>query len=294
MANIRDRIMLPGQGTHTDGGNYIQTSPFDSGQNGPTGQVGKFVTNAHHLRRNVIARVMEYPRWVQYMPQPRVWMMAIKSFVEVHSLITGLDKTLTHDPVATQQGRNNRTQYEGGMVTEAQSSITHTSPDKHGKVFQNLFRAWLIYGIMDFETGHPGIAALNPNVPDHLPDMYSMTVLYMEPDAYQRRPVNAWWCTNMIPETAGQDIGERDPNTGPQTNELSISFTSQQWTGWGAMKAAETELERMRLHGLRPMTRKLWLTPGQQQEGINKDVEGTPGGYNYVASEFMSNQERDA
>jgi hypothetical protein len=152
--------------------------------------------------------------------------------------------------------------------------------------------AWLVYGVCDPQTGHPGLAAINPNVPDHLPDMYSMTVLFIEPDAYQRKPQNAWWLTNMIPETAGQDIGERETNTGPQINELSIAFTSQQWTGWGPMQAAAKELDRMKLYGLRPYERKLWLTPSQQTDGINPDVNATPGGYNSVSDEQMANQMR--
>ncbi|MGL5397210.1 MAG: hypothetical protein ACRDBQ_18335 [Shewanella sp.] len=290
---IKDRLIQPNQGLAIDGGSYEQVNPFSSGQQGPVGQVGKFVTNAHRLRRNVIARVMEFPRWVDYMPNPSIWRQAIKSFIEVHTTITGLDKTLSHEAVQTQQGRNNRTQYEAGMVTEALSSVTHTTADKHGKVFQNTLAAWLIYGIMDPQTGHPGIAAINPNVPDHLPDMYSMTTLYFEPDAYQRKVVNAWWLTNMIPETAGQDIGERDPNAGPQTNELSISFVSQQWTGYGPMQAAQQELERMKLYGLQPHRRKLWLTPSQQNDGINPDVQATAGGYNSVSDEMLANQIRN-
>lgn len=287
---LTDRLVLPDQGLHVDGGKYDMVNPFNSGQNGPVGQVGKFVTNAHRLRRNVIARVMEFPKWVDYMPNPAIWRQAIKSFIEVHSTISGLDKTLSHEAVQTQQGRNNRIQYEAGMVTEAISSVTHTTPDKHGKVFQNMLWAWLTYGIMDKDTGHPGIAAINNNVPDFLPDMYSMTVLYIEPDAYQRKAQNAFWLTNMIPEAAGQDTGDRDPNTGPQTNELSITFTSQQWTGWGAMQAADLELERMKLYGLRPYARKLWLTPSQQTDGINPDVNATSGGYRTVSDEFMTNQ----
>ena len=292
MGAIKERLVQPNQGFHIDGGSYDMVNAFGSGQNGPVGQVGKFVTNAHRLRRNVIARVMEFPRWVDYMPNPSIWRQAIKSFIEVHTTITGLDKTLSHEAVQTQQGRNTRVQYEAGLVTEALSSVTHTTPDKYGKVFQNMLAAWLIYGLCDPQTGHPGIAAINPNVPDHLPDMYSLTVLYIEPDAYQRKAQNAWWLTNMIPETAGQDIGERDPNAGPQTNELSISFTSQQWTGWGPMQAAQSELERMKLYGLRPMERKLWLTPSQQNDGINPDVNATQGGFNTVSDEFMANQMR--
>lgn len=291
MAGLTERLILPADGLHIDGGDYQMVRPFDSGMQGPANQTGKYVTNASRLRRNLIARVMEYPRWVDYMPNPAVWRQAIKTFIEVHSTFSGLDKGLTAEYVQTQQGRNNRQQSEAGLVTEAQSSITHTGVDKDGKVFQNMFSAWLIYGVCDPQTGHPGIAAINPNVPDFLPDMYSMTVLYFEPDAYQRKVVNAWWCTNMAPESNGPDIGERDPNSGPQTNELSISFTSQQQTGWGVMQAAQQELQRMKLNGLRPMTRKMWATPGQQHEGgPNPDVDGTLGGYRSVADDFMSHQ----
>lgn len=286
---IQNRLILPNQGLHVDGGSYQMVNPFESGQLGVVGQVGKFITNASRLRRNIIPRVMEFPRWVDYTPNPAIWRQAIKSFVESHCTITGLDKTLTAEYVTTNQGRNNRVQYEAGAVSEAVSSVTMTTPDKDGKVFQNMLTAWLTLGVCDPQTGHPGIAALNPNVTDFLPDMYSMTVLFFEPDAYFRKPVNAWWITNMAPETAGQDIGEKDPSQGPQTNELSISFTGQQWTGWGPMEAARVELERMKLYGLRPNTRKLWLTPSQQTDGVNADVLATAGGAESVADQYRNN-----
>ena len=58
------------------------------------------------------------------------------------------------------------------------------------------------------------------------------------------------------------------------------------------MQAAQSELERMKLYGLRPMERKLWLTPSQQNDGINPDVNATQGGFNTVSDEFMANQMR--
>lgn len=281
--SIQDRLISPNQGIHMGGTQNI-VNPFTSGQQGPVGQVGKYVTNASRLRRGVIPRVMEFPHWVEYMPNPQIWRMAIKSFIEVHTTMSGLDKGLTAEYVETQQGRNNRIQYEAGNVVEAQSSINHTTVDKHGKVYQNMLTAWLRYGVCDTETGHPGIAAINPNVPDHLPDMYSMTTLYLEPDAFLRKVVNAFWETNMAPRTNGPDIGDRDPNQGPQTNELSIDFTSQQDTTWGVMQLAQRELERMKLHGLRPMERKAYM------DSVKADVDATPGGYYNVASDLENNR----
>lgn len=276
------RIIDPSEGYHL-GGSQNMVNAFEAGQMGPTGQIGKYVNNTTHLRRNVIARVMEFPRWVEYMPNPAIWRRAIKSWIETHSTIEGLDKGLSAEYVETVQGRNNRTQFDGGNVTEAQSSISHNGVDKHGKVFQNLFTAWLRYGVCDPETGHPGIAAINSSVEDFLADMFSMTVLYIEPDAYQRKAVNAWWCTNMAPRSNGQDVGSRDPNQGPQSNELSIEFTSQQDTTWGVMELANRELERMKLYGLRPMERKAWM------EAVKGDVDATTGGYFNVADELTNN-----
>lgn len=92
---------------------------------------------------------MEFPRWWITCRTLQMWRQAIKSFIEVHSEITGLDKTLSHAAVETQQGRNNRTQYEAGLVTEALSSVTFTTPDKLGKVYQNMLWAWLVYGVCD-------------------------------------------------------------------------------------------------------------------------------------------------
>lgn len=276
---ISDRL-IPAGSDLAMGGKQNIVNPVTSGQQGPTGQVGKYVTNASRLRRNTIPRVMEFPRWTEYMPNPQEWRMAIKAFIEVHTTISGLDKGITNELVETQQGRNNRTQYEAGNAVEAQSSINHTSVDKHGKYFQNMLTAWIRYGCCDPHTGHPGIASFGKNPPDHLPDMYSMTCLYIEPDAYQRHAVNAWYQTNMIPRSNGPDIGDRDPNQGPQTVELSIDFTSQQDTTWGVVELANRELDRMKLGGMQPWARKAW------KDKVDAKVDGTVGGYYNVASEL--------
>lgn len=287
---IKDRLIPLGQSGIEMGGVHDMVNPFESGQNGPVPQIGKYITNASHLRRNLVARVLEFPRWVDYMPNPGVWKAAIKSFIEVHTTFSGLDKGLQAEYNSTQQGRNNVQHHDAGIVTENQSSINHTTVDKFGHVYRNLFTAWLKYGVCDPHTGHPGIAAINPNVPDHLPDMYCMTVIYFEPDAYQRKVVNAWWMTNMAPTSNGPDIGDRDPNNGPQTVEMSIDFVSQQDTSWGAVRAAQAELDRMRLSGLRPYERKAWLTPSQQNQGANPDVIAAAGGSDAVIRDLEANR----
>ncbi|MCU6209467.1 hypothetical protein, partial [Enterobacter cloacae] len=103
--------ILPDQGLHVDGGQYDMVNPFSSGQNGPVGQVGKFVPNGHRLLRNVIARVMDCPRCGDYMPSPQQWRRAIESFIEVAATITGLHKYPGAKNVEPYHGRNSRGQY---------------------------------------------------------------------------------------------------------------------------------------------------------------------------------------
>ncbi|MCT7475841.1 hypothetical protein N5V81_12730 [Escherichia coli] len=161
---------------------------------------------ASRLRRNVIARVMEFPRWVDYMPNPADVASGYQVLYRGSLEITGLDKTLSRAAVETQQGRNNRTQYEAGLVTEALSSVTFTTPDKLGKVYQNMLWAWLQFTVFAIPRLVTQAWRNQPErFPDHLPDVQHDRAVHIgAPDAYQRKPQNAWWL-------AEHDSGNRRP-----------------------------------------------------------------------------------
>ena len=257
---------------------------FVGGQNGPTLNIGRYVNNAAYISRPVISRVVTFPRWVDYMPNPKVFRTAIKTFFEVQTKIDGLQKGLQAEFNEQEIGAAGHRQYDLTKVTMTMSDITHTMQDKYGLPYQNLFNIWLRYGMMDPESMVPLITVLNSSVTDLLPDMYCATVLYFETEPRGMTVQKAWLVTNMAPRNAGQDEGRRDLTAPGQPLELAIPFTGLQDTSVGVIEFAQAELDKMNRDGLNTLTRKSYV------DAIDANVSATAGGYFERANEAAGEQ----
>ncbi len=272
--SLKDRMMDDNFGIHSTA---PMVNAFEGGQMGPLVNQGKYIQNAHYIKKNVISRVVEFPRWVQYMESPDSWRRAIKTFFEVHSKVDGLNKALTADFAETMIGAAGHRQFDLTKVSEEQSDITHTVTDKYGQVYKHLLDIWIRYGMQDPAAQVPLVALLTEEVTDALPDLYCATVLYYEPDPLHRKIQNAWLCTNMAPRLNGPDDGRKDLEAPGETVEMAIGFTSLQQCSYGVKQFAQEDLDRINRTGLNPLTRKAFVTE------IDADVQATKVGYHDIA-----------
>lgn len=270
-------------GYHQNGGLQTIIDASQGGQNGPAMQPGKYTQNAADVIRSWQVRVIDFPRWTYFMENPAAWQRAIKAFVETHTIHTGIEFGLSAEYLETQIGHSDKIQYDAGRVVEASSNVNMTTPDKYGAYFQRMLSTWLKLSVGDPATGRPSIAAINKDVKDHLPDMYSMSLLYYRTDAYNKEVLDAVYIVNMAPRSDGAAAGFRDHTAAPQLNEMSIDWTGLQTTGWGIMKMAQDDLERSKLFGLRPDLRKAWI------DGATPDVNSTTGGVSTVVDDIAKN-----
>lgn len=284
MATLKDRLLDSSNAFVSNTARTPVVNPFVGAQNGPLLNIGRYVNNAAYISRNVICRVVEYPRWVSYMSDPAVFRKAIKTFFEVQTKIDGLQKGLNVEFNEQEIGAAGHRQFDITKTTITQSDLTHTMQDKYGLPYQNLMSIWIRYGMMDPEAQIPLITMLSSTVTDMLPDMYSATVLYFEPDPRFQTVQKAWLMTNMAPRNNGQDEGRRDLTAPGQPLELAIPFTGLQDTSLGVMEFAQAELDKMNREGLNPMTRKAF------RASIDADVTATAGGYMERAKEAASEQ----
>lgn len=256
------------------------------GQNGPAPQIGKYVQNAADVNRSWQARVIDFPRWTYLMPDAANWQRAIKAMVETHAIITGINFGLTADYLETQIGYTEKIQYDAGRSVEQQSAINMSLPDKFGQYFYRLLTTWIRLGHTDPHTGRPGIAAINPNVRDALPDLWSMSTLFYSTDAFNRNVINAVYITNMGPRSDGAPEGWRDHTRTPQLNEMSIDWTGLQDTGYGVLRRAQEDLEKSKLFGLQPDRRAAWF------EGASPAAAAAVGGRDTVIEDIINNTVR--
>ena len=253
------------------------------GQNGPTTQIGKYVQNAGDVQRSWQVAVVDFPRWTYAMPNAADWQRAIKSMVETHAIITGINFGLTADYLETEIGPSKKIQYDAGSATEASSALNFSFPDKYGQYFYRLLNTWIKMSITDPKTGRPGIAAVNKTITDALPDLWGMSILLYNTDAFNRNVINAVYVTNMGPRTDGAPEGFRDHTATPRLNEMSIDWTGLQDTGYGVIQRAQEMLDESKLFGLQPDKREAWF------DGASPAVKAAIGGTSTVVDDILKN-----
>lgn len=225
------------------------------GQNGAAPMIDKYVQNAADKTYSWHIRVVEFPRWTYLMSDPVPWQRAIKALWEVHAIVTGIQFGLTADYLEQQVTFSNKVQYDSGQVIEASSSLNTSLPDKYGQYFYTLLHAWLKLSVGDPKTGRPGIAAVNPEVRDALPDLFSCSLLCFSTDPLNRKVKNAVYIVNVAPRSDGAPDGWKDHTSAPRLNEMSIDWTGYQDTGYGVVQRAQEELDNSGLFGLNPDAR---------------------------------------
>jgi hypothetical protein len=281
MADIKNRMIANSESKHSIA---PMANAFIAGQNGPVTDLSTVALNTSYTSRNVVCKILEFPEWVESMPEPEYWKRAIKTFFETHTQIDGLNKALTAEFAETLIGGGGQRQFELTDVKEEQSDITHTGPDSYNLGYQNMLSAWIRYGMMDPIAKVPLASVIDDSVTEQLLSFYSMTALYYEMDPLQKYPLRAWICTNMAPRLNGPDGARRQLDAPGEKNELAIQMTSLQQTGFGALQAAKQEIDRHNRLGLNTFTRQAFITEP------DPDVEATKVGYNATAEQAANSQ----
>lgn len=249
----------------------------NGGQNGPMPDIGQYVSSSSYVRRNLIAILIEAPRGFQDLENPEAYVEALKALVELHpKSIEGLNATLTVEFQETPVGGAGEMQQDISNVTRARSNPTFVWTEKYGKPVSNLLRHWITGLIMDPATKYPtvvtrGIRQSNPA--DLLPDYTGMTVLFIEPDPTHTKVVEAWLCTNMMPNGSGDITGRRDLTQGGETLDISIEFTALTQHGAGVVQFAQRQLDAMNLGGMNPNLQQAFV------QQVSADVDRGRAGY---------------
>ena len=80
-----------------------------------------------------------------------------------------------------------------------------------------------------------------------MPDMYSMSMLFIEPNATMTKVVQSWIGINMWPKTSGDNEAKHDKENPSETRELQIEFTGIYHYGPGVDFFAQKFLDSIKL-----------------------------------------------
>lgn len=265
------------------------------GQNGFIPDYRTYLSNSAYVQRNVIPFLIEYPRGFNHLPNPEIWIGTLKSLVETQALtIEGLNGKVNVSYTENAIGSSGEMQEDFTQVTRERSTPSFTWVERQGRPIHLFFNGWIFYLIGHPDTQTPMINSLPQNADkyfDFLPDFNSMSVLFVEPDPFQRRVVEAWLCVNMMPKTSGDLSGKRDLASAMSDRKVTIDFTAMTMMSLGVNQFGQWLLNQLNYVGLNPHTRRSAIETISANITEAKHEESASGNVNGITTEqFYSGQ----
>lgn len=255
------------------------------GQNGYAVNLPELQANQAYVRKQIVPVLLRAPKFFNYMPNPEKWYQALKALVELHvETIEGLNAGLTVDTDTVIVGGAGEMQDEYTDVKRARTEPVLGWTEKYGRPIQTLLEYWITYGMADPDTKFALAGTLDGTRPDdNLAEMYTMSMLFFEPDPYHRKIVKSWVVTNMFPKETGPIEGRRDKSAAGELLKLSIPFTGVAQYNLGSNVFAQGILDSMNLTNAVPYLRPSFIT------AVDSTISGAEGGYEKGAETIGTN-----
>ena len=274
MARLSDAILQNNQ-AYAAGRQNPMLDLTKGGQMGFAPDYTQWVSNQSYIRRNLFCLLVEPPRGFSYLQNGDKYTGVLKSLVELHALsIDGLQAGLEVETSETPVGGGGQVQQHFTNVTEARSNPVFRFDEKYGMPVASFFRSWITHLMMDPHSKVANIGTLSGNKPtDMLADMYSATMIFIEPDPTHTKVVKSWLCTNMFPTGTGEIVGRRDLTAAGEQTTYDINFTALTQFGLGVDQFAQRLLSNINITGANPYLRPAFVND------IAADVRAAAIGY---------------
>lgn len=244
------------------------------GQMGYANNLKEWVSNAAYVRRHIFPILIAQPSFFQNTSFGDKLTAQLRALVERHpTRIEGLNSSLEVEFAETPVGGAGEVQEEVTNVRRSPSKPSHSYFEKYGRPIQNFLEWWITFGLMDPDTKIANIGTLATAPTDMLPDRYTMTVLYIEPDAIHAKVAKSWLCANMMPRGTGEIIGSADRASAMNLQELSIEFTALTQRSNGVDYWAQQILNTVKITDANPYMRDAFY------KDITADVQRANTGY---------------
>ncbi len=273
MARLTDSLL--GQKAFARSANQPMIDITSGGQFGYAPNIAQYTSNAAYVRKNIFPIVLEAPRFFQLMPDPQKWVQSLKVLIENRSItIEGLNRTLKPEFDDHQVGGGGEIQQEVVDVKRTRSEPVHTFIEMYGAPITTFINYWIQYGMMDPETKYALVGTLSGQKPDDLlPDWFTATILYIEPDPLMRKVVKSWVCTNMMPMEGVEDIGKKDPTSPSEILKITMPFTAITQSGAGVNTFAQKIMDSIKITNANPYERASFI------QNISSDLQAIKEGF---------------
>ncbi len=292
MARLANAI-LQNTSAFAQGHNNPMVDLQNGGQMGFTPNYSQWVSNQQYIRKNLICLLIEAPIGFQYLPNPDVWVGTLRALVELHAIrITGLNARLTVEVAETPVGGGGNMQQDPTNVTRERSVPQFSWNEKYGMPVNMFHQGWITNLIMDPDTKFANVATLptgdtnSSNGPptDMLADMYTATMIFIEPDPTHTRVVKSWLVTNMFPMSTGDIAGSRDLAAANENLSIEITYAGIAQYGLGVDAFAQQLLSSISIAGANPYTENAFV------QAIEAVVSATATGYQNEVQQIAAAQ----
>lgn len=246
------------------------------GQMGYAPDLKAWVSNANYIRRNLIPILLEAPRGFQFLPDPDVWVKSLRSLVEEYAIVhDGLNASYNvevndDNPV----GGDGQKQREFTNVTVEQTSVTMRWNEKYGAPISTFWQRYIQYLMMDPSSKIAGISTLSTRPNDMLPDVYTFSMAFIEPDPHGKTVLRSWIVTNLFPDKAGEIIGRREITNSLEGQQIEINFGGIAQFGLGVNHFCQRILDSIDTIHASPFNREAFIEHAYGRDSIyDGDVE---------------------
>lgn len=280
MSRVKDAILV--QKGWARGANAPLTDLQFGGQMGYAQNYTEWVSNAAYVRKNLIPLLVEYPRGFNFLPEKNYWISTLRALVELHALsIDGLAAGLEVAVIENPAGGAGQMQEDFSDVTQARSNVQIRWPEKYGAPISRFWSSYIRMLMMDPETKVAGISTIAGARPgDMLPDMWSFTMMFIEPDPQHSKVLRSWLVTNMFPHGTGEIIGRREIGAAGEGQQIDLGFGGLAQFGYGVDLFAQRLLDGIDITGANPLNRPAFV------QQIDADVLAVNRGYRQGAEEL--------
>lgn len=239
---------------------------------------GEWVSSALHRRQNLVGVLLQPPRAFELVPDGDRWTGMLKAIVERHALTyEGLNGTVTLSVDANPVGGGGQQMNEVLNSVEEQSNVVMTFMDRDGMTIANFWREFITMFIMDPHSKMPNFATMPgaQQATDWLPDMYTFSMAFFEPNHLFNQVVNAWVVADMFPQSSGEILGSMDRQSQLNTVPLNITMGGLAQFGDGPRRFCRDIQKTMSITGAAPTSRESFI------KEINAGVLKAEYGYQY-------------
>lgn len=242
----------------------------------------EWINSAPYMSTNVIAIVEHYPKGFDLLPNSDVWIAEYKAMIELHPLdISGLDFSLAVETGEIELGGDGAKFTEILSISRNQSAVSFAYNEMANKTITKFMDKLYRYIIRDPDTNHPLVRNYVTDIDTiggiYGPEYRSGTVMFIEPDALQRKVVDALRMINFQYTNAPERTMKKVRTGAGEFLEVSLEATGISRSDESVLALAQIYLDRMNVLDLTP---DVDLTiPAEDSVDANLEASGV--GFNH-------------